>query len=521
MALGVPGDEVNQTSRLLLAGVRHSPGHARSVLGTMPGLPRKSCAQTATLAPVTTSKKRKPGKRKTRRQGLSGNPQRRAEQLSQPPDAVDDDALLDLARLMAGRSEPAAWWPQSHERILAAATARPWPSALADIEALTCELVGDEFYARFSALESGLHPAQWMVALAESTAAAFRSSLQSGSGDWAGLYSLLCGLALVTPPPPGEEASEGLKLARELFTDILDPYEVAQSEAAKGAKLLADRGLTAEFTLPSGGARPSGEALVARDAYGSRFLVAAPFGYSDGETDHWYAWDVDQCWINTIVAAGTFGSAEESLAEWRAAVGGTTAGSVLTPCQAPMLAALLDPCLQAGPMSDMLQGFEPRELIREFYRMRRRARALAWPADASAADLDDRSSSHAAAAAFREWYAARHESVPPDFGATVGTIVNEWVPGRASDERGFYACSPHRIEMTAHLLRDGYLAEHANEALTVLPAWTRWCLARSDPGPEFAARALDTAHAEATALASDDEHAHDDPQDKAPFRRRE
>jgi hypothetical protein len=487
---------------------------------------RKSCAEAATLARVATSKKRKPGKRKTQRQGVSGNPQRRAEQLRRPLDAVDGDTLLDFARLMAGGTEPAAWWPESHERILAAAVARPWPSTLADVEALTCELVGDEFYARFSGPETGLHPAQWMVALAESTAAAFRSSLQSGSGDWAGLYTLLCGLALVAPPPPDGEASESLKLAREPFSDILDPYEVAQSEAVKGAKLLADRGLTAGFALPSDGARPSGEALVARDAYGSRFLVAAPFGYGDGETDHWYAWDVDQCWIDVVVAAGTFGSAEESLAEWRAAVGGTAAGSALAPCQAPMLAALLDPCLQTGPMSDMLQGFEPRELIREFYRMRRRARALAWPADASADVLatasDDRSFDRGAAAgAFREWYAGRHESVPSDFGETVGTIVNEWGPGSAADERSFYACSPHRIEMTAHLLRDGYLAEHANESLAVLPEWTQWCLAQRDPGPELAARALDTAHAEAAALASDDERARDDPDEKAPFRRPE
>src|ERR1700691_3360332 len=108
-----------------------------------------SRAQAATLPGGAAGKKRKTSKRKTQRQGLSGNPERRAEQLRQPlDDGGGGGALLDFARLMAGGAEPAAWWPESHERILAAAAARAWPSDLADVEALTCELVGDEFYAR-------------------------------------------------------------------------------------------------------------------------------------------------------------------------------------------------------------------------------------------------------------------------------------------------------------------------------------------------------------------------------------
>jgi hypothetical protein len=498
-----------------------------------------SRAQAATLTRVAGSKKRKTSKRRTQRQGLSGNPERRAEQLRQP---LDDGggALLDFARLMAGGAEPAAWWPESHERILVAAAARAWPSDLADIEALTCELVGDEFYARLNGPETGLHPTQWLVALAESTAAAFRTSLQSGSGDWAGLYALLCGLALIAPLPPDDEASENLTFVREHFPDILDPYEVAQSEAGNAVKLLADRGRATGFVLPSDGARPSGEALVARDAYGSRFLVAVPFGYGDAETDHWYAWDVDQCWTNVPVAAGTFGSAEESLAEWRAAVGGAADASSLAPCAAPLLVALLDPCLRTGAMSDMLQGLEPRELICEFYRMRRRARALVWSAGAPAAASNDHSSdtdtstdtstdtdtststrADTRAEAFLEWYTERHGTLPTDFPETLGTLISEWGPGGSTDDRSFYACSPHRIEMTAHLLRDGYLAEHANEALAVLPDWTQWCLTQSDPGPELAARALDTANTEAAELVTDDERTPDDPDEKAPFRRGE
>lgn len=54
--------------------------------------------------------------------------------------------------------------------------------------------------------------------------------------------------------------------------------------------------------LPPPGARPAGAPLVARDAYGSRFLVAAPSGYEADAPDHWYAWDVDACWVVSVVA---------------------------------------------------------------------------------------------------------------------------------------------------------------------------------------------------------------------------
>ena len=71
----------------------------------------------------------------------------------------------------------------------------------------------------------------------------------------------------------------------------------------------------------------------------------------------------------------------------------------------------------------------------------------------------------------------------------VGTIIYEWGPEPPPEERSRYASSPHRIEMTARLIRDGYLPDHANEALRLLPEWTQWCIgqsgltATSRPGP--------------------------------------
>ena len=90
--------------------------------------------------------------------------------------------------------------------------------------------------------------------------------------------------------------------------------------------------------------------------YGSRRLVTAPFSCDGGAPDHWYAWDIDLCWIAVVVGAGVFASAEDALREWRDAVGPAASGAALSPCPAGMTAQLLGPCLRTGPLADMLQG---------------------------------------------------------------------------------------------------------------------------------------------------------------------
>src|SRR4029453_3105575 len=90
---------------------------------------------------------------------------------------------------------------------------------------------------------------------------------------------------------------------------------------------------------------------------------------------HWYAWDIDSCWLLTVVGAGGFGSAQDALAEWQPARG-PPAGAALAPRTPAASARLLATCLATGPLSDMLEGSEPRELIREYYRLRRRAHVL-------------------------------------------------------------------------------------------------------------------------------------------------
>jgi hypothetical protein len=303
------------------------------------------------------------GKGKGPRQGISGNPRRRAEQLAQRQSAGPEGRLLwDLAYALAGGAVPSPWWGDSHRRILAAARAAAWPSGLVDAETQACRIVGDEFYERLKSRQDGLHPSQWLRALAETTGAALRASVAGGTDDWRQLWPLLRGLALTAPP--GDTQSETAKRDRARFPDIKDPYETAQAETGQAAKLLADRGLASGTGHPAGGWRAAGDPLITRDAYGSRFLVVAPFGYDGAASDHWYAWDIDACWILTVVGAGVFATAQDALAEWQRAVG-PAAGTELSPGAPEPTARLLAGCLETGPLSNTLQGNEPRELIRE------------------------------------------------------------------------------------------------------------------------------------------------------------
>src|ERR1035441_1441991 len=298
--------------------------------------------------------------------------------------------------------------PRTHSHP--GARALTWPSRLVDLETQACQIVGDEFYDRLQSPATGLHPAQWLRALAEETGAALRAEIAQGADDWQKLWALLCGLALTAPRTPAEAVSETALSAREMFPGIKDPRETTLAEAGKVTGLLASRGLEPGAGRPAGGSRPAGEPLAARDAYGSRLVLMAPFSYDGGAPDHWYAWDIDLCWIAVIVGAGVFASAQDALREWRDAAGPAACGAALSPCAAGMTARLLAPCLQSGFLADMLQGREPRELIREHYRLRRRARDLTGSADTGAGSSPF-DASHVDEA-FLDWHAARHDDVP-------------------------------------------------------------------------------------------------------------
>jgi hypothetical protein len=112
--------------------------------------------------------------------------------------------------------------------------------------------------------------------------------------------------------------------------------------------------------------------------------------------------------------------------------------------------------------------------------------------------------------AFLAWYAKQHDDVPDAEDA--GTIVREWGSHHHPDERSLYGCSPHRIQMAAHLCRDGYREEYADAALRLLPAWVEWCIERSGLDEAAADRSREAA---GWAIATDADI------DAEPFRRHE
>ena len=174
----------------------------------------------------------------------------------------------------------------------------------------------------------------------------------------------------------------------------------------------------------------------------------------------------------------------------------------------------MSPACRPDRCQTCCRAANPRELIREYYRLRRRARVLAAAGTGGAAspgtsggisgafDTFDADDAGQLREAFLAWYTARHGVTPQ--GEDVGTIIQEWGPRKLPDQSWFYACSPHRIEMTAILIRDGYLSDYANAALRLLPEWTQWCIERSGLTGDFAARSHDAALTEAATLVDEE-----------------
>jgi len=467
---------------------------------------------------------------------LSGNPQRRAERLagrnlakaSEPGasawarDLSDEDrrAFGDLARRLAGWAPAMPWWVQSHDNVIGSFLAGPVPEPSWTSRPLACAAVGDEFYARLNSGDTGLAPAQWLRALVEEAGARLQTAITSGADDWRPLLALLRGLAGIAPD---HEASPD-------FPDIKFPRQAAAARVAAAAKSLADSGLSAAVVpaLSEDAGWVPGEPLVARDGYGSRFLLAVPFSLAEapGEAGHWYAWDVDTCWLVTVVGAGTFGSAADALAEWRGAVGETAAGASLSPCPGALAAWLLGPLARSGPLAEMLTGHEHRELIREYFRSRRRGELVLAslpdgerePVPVFAAEIDT--------APFVDWHGARHAGAPKpgkfrkQAAETAALLLDSWGPHEHPAEETVYACSPHRVEMLGRLVRDDYLPEAGGGVLALLPDWVQWCADRAGLPAALAARAVEAACAEAAKPVTGD-HGPGGEDAGAPFRRKE
>jgi hypothetical protein len=424
---------------------------------------------------MVAAKKRRVGKpgRGRQRTGLSGNPQRRALQLREGSAA----GLAHGASAFQPGRRSWPWWAGSHRQVLEQVRAAEWPAHLLDAEALAGQLAGDEFYRRLNAPGpgTGFTPAGWWQALAEAALDALDADLAMDGKEWAKLWAFCCGVV-------DEETREELENQGRVIT-------------AQG--LVAVPGVPVPWYQPTAGA----DVLVARDAYGARFLLVAAFSDPGrpGDPDHWYAWDLDWCVHGLVVAAGTYDSAAEALAEWRASVS-PAAATELASCPPELCIRLLSQALPGSFQAASVLGDEPAEFFREMARLSRRASVLAASQSRLLAGVPSRllaDSRDSVVEEFLDWHAGHSADARGEVAERLDLLLGEWGPDAPPDEQAFLACSPHRIQACATILRDSYEPDWVNTALPLLPVWIRWCASKASLDDEAVAHALAAARAEA------------------------
>jgi hypothetical protein len=186
-------------------------------------------------------------------------------------------------------------------------------------------------------------------------------------------------------------------------------------------------------------------------------------------------------------------------------------------------------------------GGEPRQLMREYFLLSHRACLLAeyladtlpqttvheQPGDAEADEDEDADEDAEGPVpddrvqSFLNWHSERNDASDEARNLTalaVESLIEAWTPFLSPDKAMFYACSPHRIEVTGIELRDDYEPDDANAALQLLPHWVQWCAERTGLDAEAAARSLEAARAQAAIVVN--ENRDPDP-DRDPFARQE
>jgi hypothetical protein len=223
----------------------------------------------------------------------------------------------------------------------------------------------------------------------------------------------------------------------------------------------------------------TGPVLWARDVYGSRWAVVAPFTSVDGP-DRWYLWDVDTCGFEVLtVHSGFHPSAESAVAAWRASVGQDAAGeAVLTAMDdSEMLGDLL-----RGEVEGIRIGGEDEEQYAEFLRSRRLGRTAReavrrargrTSVRLTAADAKVRFAHRLRQLGYRGGIVGEGEDAGPVGADELATeMADSWRP---QDHPALYPfCSPHKVAMAVLHLRDFYKEDFAAELVAVLPEWIRF-----------------------------------------------
>jgi hypothetical protein len=317
-----------------------------------------------------------------------------------------------------------------------------------DLEDELCRRLGAELAATDGRpLEELVNPEQLGEAILDAAAEAVRRA-ERGTAARRASWHVLAVLARALPHPLREQADN-------LIIELSGP---------------------GEWSLPD--RTPTGPVLWARDAYGSRFAIAAQFA-----TDRWYLWDVDTCGFKTFtVHSGVYPTAEAALAEWRTGVGDLAAGpAVLTPADdAELVAELL---FNADGI--VRSGGEHEEHYAEYFRGRRLAQAAIETVPEATAPARPPLGEEQAAEEFAAWLRG-HRTPPDDIEELATELASSWATDTPAS---LYAtCSPHRVALTVMQMRDYYKPDFVAELIALLPEWVSWLAEREDEPAELVER---------------------------------
>ncbi len=235
---------------------------------------------------------------------------------------------------------------------------------------------------------------------------------------------------------------------------------------------------------PAGGRQVTGPALWARDAYGSRFAVTAPFSSPAG-SDRWYLWDIDACGLQALtVHSGFCPTAGEAFAAWRDGVGEVAAADArLTPIDdLPLAEGLLS---REDGITRL--GGENEQQLAEFHRSRRLAETVIETIGPIPAQRRPELDAKRAAKQFTTWMRA-NRTPPKGLVELAGELASSWsldAPGEL-----FGTCSPHRVAMVVPAVRDYYDSEYADRLVALLPDWIAWLTERNGTPADLAERCL-------------------------------
>ena len=316
----------------------------------------------------------------------------------------------------------------------------------------------DDFCVRFGAamaqyeggvLEDRVNPDDFVRAVLSVLDERLHESEES-DGDGTAVRRLMAVVAGVLPAPLSDSAYD-------LLAEHLDDDEAQRATRGRAV---------------------TGPAQWARNSYGTRWTVVAPFASADG-ADRWYLWDVDACGYEVVtVHSGFYPSAEAALAAWQQSVGPSAAEAALTPADdAETLDALL-----AGEMEGTRPGGEDQTQYAEFLRSRRLGRTVRQATGRARGRTLARLSADTASERFaRRLRQLGHHDRPtgdePDQGPAgasdlAAEMAESWSP---REHPSLYPyCSPHKVAAAVSHLRDFYKDDFAAELIAILPEWIRF-----------------------------------------------